>query len=134
MSSPLRQGVPPPTAAAPRGPCTQTNFFQGPSPLVAEVGSPATAYTLTITDVRPPYVVTWTDNGGTHTTSSSETITWNLGNAKPVSYLYRTISATVKDADGGPAGASHTFSIKVVRDASLPPICHLHPLLPQCQL
>jgi hypothetical protein len=110
--------------------------IKGPSPLVAQVGEPAEAtYTLDITDMKPPYKVTWTANGVTETNSfTSRSITWDLGNAKPVSYLYKTISVKVVDADGAQASATQTFSIKVVWDTGEPPICHLNPKLPQCQL
>jgi len=72
--------------------------IKGPSPLVAQVGEPAEAtYTLDITDMKPPYKVTWTANGVTETNSfTSRSITWDLGNAKPVSYLYKTISVKVR--------------------------------------
>ena len=87
--------------------------------------------------MRPPYKVTWTANGVTQTNTSyspSLTVTWNLGNAKPVSYLSRTITATVVDADANAASVSRTVSIKLQWDADLPPICHIHPYLPECDI
>jgi hypothetical protein len=110
--------------------------IKGPSPLLAEYGEPAEGtYWIETPDMRPPFTVTWTADGVTETNSStSRTITWNLGNAKPVSYVSKTISVKVKDADGAEVSASKAFSIKVVWDPSLPPICHIHPYLPQCKI